>query len=290
MRHWDLIIRLGDIVGSMVSAWTISGDQKYVDAVIPHLEGWFMNKETRMNPSLNYAQAIKGISTGRGIGIIDAIHLIEVAKGIQILKEANKLPPYLLEACTEWFTHYLMWVTTHPNGIEEMNAKNNHGTCWVMQVAAFASLIENKELLTFCINRYKEVLLPTQLADDGHFPLEVARTKAYGYSLFNLDAFATICFILKDAEPSLPFYAVGNKSLQQAVNFLYPYMQNKTSWPYGEDVMYWEEWPTAQVSLLFAGLLFKEQKYMDLWYTLPRTYTTKEIKRNSPIRYPYLWF
>lgn len=289
VAHRDFVMRLGDIVGSLVAAWKVSADQKYIDAVVPHLEAWFVNPDTRMNPSLNYAQAIKGVATGRGIGIIDAIHFIEVAKGIQLLKEADKLPPSLLKGCEEWFANYLQWVTTHPYGLEEMAAKNNHGTCWVMQVAAFASLTENKELLAFCADRYKSVLLPNQLADDGHFPLEVERTKAYGYSLFNLDAFATTCYILKDFDPQLPYYNQGKKSLQQALTFLYPYLQHKDTWPFGKDVMYWEEWPTAQVSLLFGGLLFQKQEFLNLWSDLPRSYAVTEVKRNSPIRHPFLW-
>ena len=31
-----------------------------------------------MNPDLQYAQAIKGVSKGCGIGMIDTVHLIEV--------------------------------------------------------------------------------------------------------------------------------------------------------------------------------------------------------------------
>ena len=90
-----------------------------------------------------------------------------------------------------WFADYLRWMTTDPNGIEEREAKNNHGTCWVMQVAAFARLTGNEELLAFCRERFKTVLVPGQMAADGSFPLETARTKPYGYSLFNLDAMAT---------------------------------------------------------------------------------------------------
>ena len=74
-----------------------------------------------------------------------------------------------------------------------MNAANNHGTCWVMQVAAFAKFTGNQKLLEFCRERYKNVLLPNQMAADGSFPQELRRTKPYGYSIFNLDAMATIC-------------------------------------------------------------------------------------------------
>ncbi len=73
-----------------------------------------------------------------------------------------------------------------------MNAKNNHGTCWVMQVACFAKFTKNEELLDFCRKRFKEVLLPQQIDKDGSLPLELKRTKPYGYSIFNLDAFTTI--------------------------------------------------------------------------------------------------
>jgi hypothetical protein len=38
-----------------------------------------------MNPSLLYSQAILGSVTGRGVGIIDTIHLIEVAAAIEVM-------------------------------------------------------------------------------------------------------------------------------------------------------------------------------------------------------------
>ena len=51
--------------------------------------------------------------------------------------------------------------------------------------------------------RFKDVLLPGQMAADGSFPRELKRTKPYGYSLFNLDAMATICRILSTPEDDL---------------------------------------------------------------------------------------
>ena len=58
---------------------------------------------------------------------------------------------------------YLRWMTTDPNGIDEREAKNNHGTCWVMQVAAFARLTGNGKLLAFCRDRFRTVLVPNHL-------------------------------------------------------------------------------------------------------------------------------
>ena len=75
--------------------------------------------------------------------------------------------------------------------------KNNHGTCWVTQVAAFAELTGDAKLTAYCRDRFMTVLIPNQEAADGSFPQELARTKPYGYSLFNLDAMAIIAQTLR---------------------------------------------------------------------------------------------
>jgi hypothetical protein len=53
-----------------------------------------------------------------------------------------------------------MWLVPRTNMVKyEMNAKNNHGTCWLMQVACFAKFTgATTAYLTFALTRYKEVL------------------------------------------------------------------------------------------------------------------------------------
>ncbi len=92
---------------------------------------------------------------------------------------------------------------THQYSIDEMNAKNNHATCWVMQVGSFARLTGDEKILDFCRQRYRDILLPGQMACDGSFPQELRRTKPYGYSLFNLDAMTMVCLILSDKNNDL---------------------------------------------------------------------------------------
>ena len=229
---------------------------------------WFIAPETRMNPDLQYAQAIKGIVTGRGIGIIDTIHLLEVVQSLIRMEEAGVLSVEDVAGSRAWFSDYLKWLTTHPYGVDEMNAKNNHGTCWVMQVAQFAKYTGDKEILDFCRNRYRSVLLPSQMAEDGSFPLELKRTKPYGYSLFNLDAMATICHILSDGEDDLWQYSMDDgRNMQKAVAWLFPYIADKSSWPFAEDVMFWDEWPVAQPALLFSICNTSNRTYLEKFGT-----------------------
>jgi hypothetical protein len=105
---------------------------------LKHCKAWFVDKETFMNPSLLYAQAIKGRFTGRGIGVIDTIQLMEVAQALLVMQDAPGMDKGTLDLIKDWFSQYLEWLTTHKYGQDEMNAENNHGTCWVMQVASFA--------------------------------------------------------------------------------------------------------------------------------------------------------
>ncbi|MCQ4775660.1 alginate lyase family protein, partial [Lacrimispora saccharolytica] len=114
--------------------------------------------------------------------------LMEVAQSLWQLEKLGVLSKDDIKSTKQWFADYLKWMFTHQYGIDEMNAKNNHGTCWVMQAAVFARYAGDKDMMDFCKRRYKEVLLPKQMGEDGSFPLETARTKPYGYSLFNLDA------------------------------------------------------------------------------------------------------
>jgi len=179
---------------------------------------------------------------------------------------------------------------THPYGVDEMNAKNNHGTCWVMMAAAFADLTGDSAKLEFCRTRFKEVLLPNQMALDGSFPLEIKRTKPYGYSLFNLDAMSTICMILSTSNDDLWYFTTSDgRNMMKAIDFMVPFVADKTSWPFPKDIMYWDEWPVRQPFLLFAAQAFHEHKYLDLYLSLKRDLTVYEVIRNVPIRHPLLW-
>lgn len=290
VAHRHAMIRFSTLVGDLTSAWIITGDKKYAIQALEHIHAWFIDPETRMNPNLQYAQAIKGIATGRGIGIIDTIHLLEVVQSLILLEDANLLSEEDLTGTKKWFADYLHWLTNHPYGLDEMNAKNNHGTCWVMQVAQFAKYTGNKELTDFCRDRYQTVLLPGQMDADGSFPLELNRTKPYGYSLFNLDAMATICHILSDDTHNLWQYTTADgRNMQKGVAWLFPYIKDKSAWPFEEDVMYWEQWPVAQPALLFSAYDTPNEEYISVWSALEHYPENDEVIRNLPIRHPLLW-
>jgi len=290
VAHRQALIRFSKIIGALASAYLITQDEQYAQHAVSHVTAWFISPQTRMNPNLLYAQAISGRVTGRGIGIIDTIHLMEVAQSVLVLEKSTAFSENVVRSVKAWFADYVQWLTTHEYGITEMNAKNNHGTCWVMQVAAFAKLTANQKVLDFCSDRFKNVLLPGQMDEQGGFPLERQRTKPYGYSLFNLDAMVMICQILSDQENDLWTYTTPDgKSIRKGIEYLYPFIKDKSTWPLKPDVMYWDNWPVAQPFLVFGAAAFQQREWVITWKNLDHQPETEEVIRNLPIRNPLIW-
>jgi hypothetical protein len=288
--HREALIRLSIQVPALAAAWKLTRKREYATHAAKHLRAWFVDPATRMNPNLEHAQAIFGLNKGRGIGIIDTLHLVEVARAIAVLDPSAALNGSDKAATITWFCDYLTWMTTSPNGIAERDAKNNHGTCWLLQVAEFARLTSNAGITRFARDRFRTAIVPTQIAPDGSLPLELARTKPYSYSLFNLDALSTASQVLSTSTEDLwTFETPDGRSLRKAVAFMLPFIRDKRTWPYAHDVEHFDELPVRQISLLFAGIAYNDPSYIALWKTLNPDPTSAEIIRNYPIRQPLLW-
>lgn len=291
IEHRLFLHRLSTITGILASAYRITGNDDYVRAANRHFEAWFADTATLMNPSLNYSQAIMGITPGRKVGVIDGLHLIEVAKAIEVCYLSGAIPEEHYSTYKQWFSSFLNWLVNHPYGIEEMKAKNNHSTAWTLQAAVFAKFTNNVEVITFCEDYYKTALLPKQMEEDGSFPLELARTKPYGYSLFNLDLMIMLCHVLTDNDTDLWHDETSDgKSIKSAIEFMYPFVEDKNDWQYPPDAMYYENWPVAQPFLLFAAEEYQQEKYFKTWNTLEHFPGNYEVIRNLPVRNPLIWF
>ena len=288
--HRKAMIRFSRVMGSLASAYLTSKKERYAAQAFKHARAWFIDTTTLMNPHLLYAQAIKGRFTGRGIGIIDMIQMIEVSQALIVLEKSKSAKPAEYIQFRSWFEKYLNWVTHHKYGIDEMNALNNHGTCWTMQVAGFARFTQNDSLLDLCRQRYKTLHLPGQMATDGSFPKELARTKPYGYALFNLDAMVMLCKMLSDKQNNVWEFALEDKrSIRKGISFMHPFVEDKKKWTFKQDVMYWDNWPVAHPFLIFGAIALNDQGLFNTWKSLDHAPTEDEVIRNLPIRNPLIW-
>jgi len=290
IAHRTSLMRLSDIIGTLASAYLITRDDKYTAHAVVHLKAWFVDEKTRMNPTLLYGQAIKGRHTGRSIGIIDTIHLVEVALGSKILFKSDAFTRADQVEVKAWFRSYLTWINTHKYGLREKHHPNNHGVCWSMQAAAFAYLIDDKAQLKWIRKQFKNVYIKEMMALNGGFPAELRRTKPYGYSLFVIDAMAAVAQIASTPNDDLWEYQLPDgRGMKKGMSYIYPYIKDKKSWPLKADIMYFDEWPVRHPSVIMAGLKFEKTDYLTSWKALAADPDTYEVIRNLPLRHPLLW-
>lgn len=290
LKHRQSMLRLSEIIGTLTSAYLITGDERYAAQAVKHLRAWFVDEVTLMNPFLLYAQAIPGRCSGRNIGIIDTLHLAEVARGAKLLSRSPSFAAADQVKVKAWFRKYLTWMNTHEYGKKEKVHNNNHGVCWSLQAATFADLVGDEKMKEWVRKQFKRVYLGEMMNEKGGFKDELRRTKPYCYSLFMIDAMAGVAQVASTGEDDLWSYKrPDGRSMKLGMEFIVPYIADKSSWPLKPDVMWWEEWPVRHISLLFAGLHFNRQDYLRIWEKLEADPETFEVLRNLPLRHPLLW-
>jgi hypothetical protein len=288
-EHRKAMIALSIQMPALTAAWVLTQDRRFGTHAADHLRAWFIDPETCMNPNLEYSQGVKGVSTGRSYGIIDTLHLVEVARAATIIAPAL-LSSSEQTALKMWFGDYLHWLKTSTKGITERDSLNNHAVCWALQVSEFARVIDDKTTRSEIATQFTNIFLPNQMAIDGSFPKELARTKPYSYSIFNFDAMAMICQSLLDSGTDLFSFALPDgRGICKGAAFLYPFLNNRDAWPYKKDIEHFDSLPVRSPGLLVTGLACKKDNYLKLWSHLNPAPTDPEIIRNYPVRQPILW-
>lgn len=242
-------------------AWYFTGKQEYAAKANELLTAWFINADTKMNPNLDYAQAILGVNDGRGIGIIESRWLAELADWMGLLEGSKAFTKDQSAGIKDWYKQYLTWMLTSKNGKDEHHAKNNHGTIYDSQVAAYALFTNQKELAKKIITGSLE-RINIQIEPDGKQPLEMERTRAYSYSTFNLtDGWFNLALLGNKAGVDVWNYKTADgRSIRKALDWLIPYALDEKTKDLKQIVPY--EKTDLYKLLILAGKAYKDDAYL----------------------------
>jgi hypothetical protein len=226
---------LENSVETLALAYYFQGDEAYATKAVQLLRAFFLDPATRMNPNLEYAQYIPGVNTGRGIGLIETRGLTRVVDAIGLLAGSKALSAADERGLREWFGKFLQWMLDSKNGREEAAAKNNHGTYYDVQVVSFALFAGKQEFAVEVLKAAKQKRIAVQIESDGRQPLELARTKAWGYSNGNLDGLMQLATLGQRAGVDLwNFQTADGRSIRKALDFLVPIAIGQAKWQYQE--------------------------------------------------------
>ena len=223
-------------------AYYFSGEEKYAQKATELIRVWFIDKKTKVNPNLRFAQHIPGKADGRCYGVIDAYSYVEMLDGVQLLEKSKSFTQKDSKLLKAWFSQLLKWLLTHPQAIEESYQKNNHATAYDVQVAAYALYTGNKKVFNDIVDNFPKRRIATQIMPDGKQPYELRRTLAFGYSQYNLTHIIDLMLMIKHQGMDFRQYCVsGEHSFFKAMDFLAPYMGKSVSdWPY-QQISGWED-------------------------------------------------
>jgi hypothetical protein len=318
--HRDAVFTLGLAVPALAAAYLLTREDHYAQQAAVWLRTWLIDPATSMTPRLDYGQMVVSSPmpapptlatsstpaappSGRFEGILETLPLAEVAQAIPFLGTSPALTDADQTTLLAWFAAYNRWLTEPQDSGPRLGAlardqKNHHASSWLLQVSAYSILTapangapkaEGKTLADLR-HRYRSVTLRAQINADGSFPHELPSATPYRDSLFNLDLLAAVCQLLSTRFDSVWEYELEDgPGMRSAIAYHFPFIENRTAWPFRADIVHFDQLPGRRASLLFTARAYQRPEYAALWKQLPPDPPTLDILRTLPIHQPLLW-
>ncbi len=251
-----------DDVETLALAGYLLDDDRYRDHSAMLIRNWFLDSNSRMNPSLTFGQAIPGRVEGRGSGIIDTRHFIRVLDSVRLLETSDSWSEDDSGKLRTWMEQYLHWLLTSPGGKEERGGGNNHGTWCDSQTVAIALYVGDRALAKQIVERAKQGRIARCIEPDGSQPAEMTRTKSLHYCVFNLSAMSVLARLGESVNVDLWSYETSDgRSIRRALDFVTPYVAGKQKWKH-EQIEKLNISPTDMGLFYLAASRYHEPAYV----------------------------
>lgn len=255
-------------VRPLTFAYFFTEDERYARRATQLLRTRFSDPATRMNPHLQFAQFVPGVSKREeGHGIIETVRLRWLIDGLGLLDHSASWTDRDQSAVTQWFSDYRQWLLQSPMGQNAARRRNNHGSWYAMQVALYSLFLGDTPEATRWIESARE-RIAWQIESDGSQPIELQRTRSFHYSTYNLQAlFDLACLGTHVSVDLFRFATPDGRSIRRALDSLIPFAIGEEKWPYPQsDELFW--YMLAE-TLRRAAVHFHEPRYEEEMRRLP---------------------
>jgi hypothetical protein len=254
--------RLSRAVGSLALAYYFTGRQDYAEHAAELVRGWFIDPATRMNPNLRFGQGIPGRVEGRSAGIVETRFVPNILAAVMLLQGSSAWTTSDERALEEWMRDYLQWLIDSPLGRNEARRNNNQETWADVQISALALYTGQTEVARSILEDARADI-DDEFEPDGQQPRELARTRPWRYSIFDLTAFMELAGVGERAGVDLWDYTPADGGgLRKGLDYLVPFATGEKAFPNLQlDTIH-----PADLHLLLrrAAVAWNEPKYREL--------------------------
>ena len=259
--------RLGELANSVIDlslAWYFGGDEKYAQKATELLRVWFFDKDTRMNPNLNYAQMVPGHDGGKGrsSGLIDTYSFVEMLDAVQLLEQSKSFTESDSRQLKAWFGEFMDWFLNSKLGKEDGRSANNHSIAYDAQAIAFALYAGNADVAKRILTEFPEKRIFKQIEPDGKQPRELVRTLGYHYSWYNLNHIIDIAMMGENYGVNIAnATSPDGRNLYTALDFLAAYLGKQVSaWHPYQQISGWEATQQAVTKDVYRAYLLNPSR------------------------------
>ncbi len=228
----DNLNAMSSNVYTLALAYYFKSDERYAEQAVRMMRVWFLNPDTRMNPNLNYGQAVRGVTDGRAEGVLETRAFGKVVDAIGLLADYKGFTSADREALARWFGDYAEWMTTSRVGKDERAAENNHGTWYDAQLVSYLLFLGKNDDAKKILEAAKNQRIGNQIETSGEMSRETERADAWHYTVFNLDAFFWLTTLGDRAGVDLWNYSTTDgRGIRKALDYLVRYIVDE-KWPH----------------------------------------------------------
>ena len=272
LKNFNLMV---NSVSDLALAYYFSDSSKYSVGCAALIKNWFLNPATKMNPNANYAQVVPGFGAD-GSGIIDLREISSVLDAAILIGNSPNWTETDNDSLISWCSEYLKWLLNDSLGKKVAARTNNDVTWYDTQVGALALFTGDIKTSTHFLIDSTKKLVNSQIDTDGSQPQELARTRAFTYSVFNLNAFFRLASIAEKGGMDLwDYQTTDGTSIKTALDWIIPYAQDTTKWKYPQITNF--DVSTVFYALRVASVKFQDYSYEKLSLKLAKKLQWKDI-------------
>lgn len=215
-------------------AYYFSGDTRYAARAANITRTWFITPASRMNPNMNYAQAVFGRELGRADGISETQRLQRVIESVGLLGPSGRWTPEDGQGLEKWFSDYVDWMRSSAFGKAAAATKGFQSLWYDAQLTHYALYARRPEVVKSVSDSFSKQRLAVQFAVDGTMPVELTRPRSLYYSVYSLSAAYSVAEIASCTGVDLWNADNGGRNMKKASTFIAGYADKPATWPFAE--------------------------------------------------------